>query len=154
MSILLFSFIMFYIIINVRKKSESSFSALLRILANYLHIITLSLLMSSNYPSFLTEVLGPVRRLGGSVEAFLSFDCLIKDHQFKSFFGSIEIFKFFLLGMLPLILFGIVSLIWTIVYIFNKKWVKNFKRNLIISFISIVFLMHPKLTESSINAFR
>jgi hypothetical protein len=43
---------------------------------------------------------------------------------------------------------------WTCVYKLKRSWVKDYKRNLVISFITIVFLLHPKLTERSISAFK
>jgi len=51
-------------------------------------------------------------------------------------------------------LFAVVTLIWIIVYIAKNSWVKSITRNLAISFISIVFLLHPKITEQSLNMLR
>jgi hypothetical protein len=56
--------------------------------------------------------------------------------------------------LLPLMLFGLVSLIWIVVWLINKKWVKSLQRNLAITFISILFLLHPKLTEQGFGIFR
>jgi hypothetical protein len=56
--------------------------------------------------------------------------------------------------LLPLMLFVLVSLIWIGVRLINKKWVKSLQRNLAISFISILFLLHPKLTEQGFSLFR
>jgi len=152
--LIVFSFFMFTIILNVRKTEESQFSVLLRILTNYLQLITTSMSMSLSYPSTLTSVFGPITRLGGSSDTFLSFDCFATDYDIKGPFESNSILKLFLLAFLPLILFGIVTLIWLLTYIVNKKYVKTMKRNLAISAISIILLLHPKLTEQSINTFR
>jgi len=76
------------------------------------------------------------------------------DYEVTGPFNSNAAFKLFLLSFLPIILFLIVTFIWVCVYFINKKYVKDFKRNLAISFISIVFLLHPKLAEQSINTFR
>jgi len=65
---------MILIIINVRKTQESELSVLLRILTNYLQLITTSLAMSAEYPDSFTDILIPAQRIGGSSDTFLSFD--------------------------------------------------------------------------------
>ena len=152
--LLVFLFIMLLIIINVRKTKESEISVLLRIMTNYLQLLTTSMSFSTNYPDTLSDIFYPAQRVGGSSDTFLSFDCFVTDFQIKGPFESTALFKQFLLFFLPLILFIIVALLWVIVYLLKRKWVKDLKRNLVISFISIVFLLHPKLTEQSLSMFR
>ncbi|CAI2378783.1 unnamed protein product [Moneuplotes crassus] len=152
--ILLFAFFMVIIITNVRKTEESEFSILLRILTNYLQIITTSMSMTTKYPSSLTDTFLPLNRLGDSSQTFLSFDCFIADYEVKGIFSSNSVLKLFLVLLLPLIIFCIVALIWIGVMLIKKDLVKDMKRNLTISFISILFILHPKLTESGINTFR
>jgi len=65
---------MFLIIINVRKTEESQLSVLLRILTNYLQLITTSMSLSLSYPDSLFRIFDPIRRIGDSSETFLSFD--------------------------------------------------------------------------------
>ena len=90
----------------------------------------------------------------GSSDTFLSFDWFITDYEIKGPFDSNPVFKLFLLAFLPVMLFLLVALIWMIIYLINSNLVHNMKRYLIISFISIVFILHPKITEESINSFR
>ena len=152
--LIIFSFFLLLIIINVRKTEESQVSVLLRILTNYFQLISTSMSMSLSYPDSLTRIFGPLQRIGGSSDSFLSFDCFIRDSDIKGPFESNEVLKLFLLALLPLILFAIVTFIWIIVYLMKNDWVKSMTRNLIISFITILFLLHPKLTEQSLNVFR
>ena len=56
--------------------------------------------------------------------------------------------------LLPLILFAVIALIWIALYLLKHKYVKSLQRNLAISFISILFLLHPKLTEQSLGLLR
>ncbi|CAI2360923.1 unnamed protein product [Moneuplotes crassus] len=154
MILLVICFYIFMMIINVRKTSESELSVLLRILANYLQLISVSTGMSSNYPSIMVAISIPVKWLGGSSDAFLSFDCFIKDTEMNFLFDSTAIFKLFLLMFLPLILFILLGAIWVILYYAKRQWVKHLTRNIVITFITIVFLLHPKLTERSISMFR
>ena len=152
--LLMFCFFMLIIIINVRKTQESELSVLLRIMTNYLQLITTSMSMSLSYPEFLNSIVGPIVKLGGSSDTFLSFDWFITDNEIKGPFESNAVFKLFLLAFLPIALFIVISIIWLILYVINTKYVKDMTRNLVISFISIVFLLHPKLTQQSINTFR
>ena len=152
--LLVFSFFMVIIITNVRKEEESEFSILLRILTNYFQLITTSLSFTSKFPDSLTDIFIPIKRFGGSSDAFLSFDWFVADYEIQGPFGSNAILKLFLLMLLPLILFWVVSIIWLIIRLFKQKWVTDLKRNLVVSFISILFLLHPKLAEAGINSFR
>ena len=145
---------MIIIVINVRKTKESEVSVLFKIMANYLQLITTSMSFSSSFPTVLTDMLLPAQRLGGSSETFLSFDCFITDYEVKGPFPSNVLLKFFLAAFLPLILFAIVAFIWLFIHFVVKRWSQNLSRALIISFISILFLLHPKLTELSLSIFR
>ena len=152
--LIVFSFLIFLIVLNVKKTEESHTSTLLRIMTNYLQLVTTSMSMSLSYPSTLTSLVSPFTKLGGASDTFLSFDCFITDYEIKGPFESNAILKLVLLAFLPLILFIIVAFIWGIVYAINKEYVRNITRNLFISAISILFLLHPKLTQQSINVFR
>jgi hypothetical protein len=152
--LLVFIFFMVIIIINVRKTKESEVSVLFRIMTNYLQLLSTSMSFSSSFPESLTDIFTPIQRVGGASDTFLSFDCFITDYEIKGPFPSNVLFKLFLAAFLPIILTLIVSLIWLAIYFAHRKWVVNLKRCFIISFISIVFLLHPKLTELSFNLFR
>jgi hypothetical protein len=154
LGILVFIFFMILIAINVRKTKDSEVSILMRIMTNYLQIITTSSSFSSKYPTVVVDSLAPVQRFGGASDTFLSFDCFITDYEIKGPFPENSYFKLFLTAILPLILTMIVGIIWTIVHFVSRKWAPDLKRCLIISFISIMFLLHPKLTEQSISVFR
>ncbi|CAI2380707.1 unnamed protein product [Moneuplotes crassus] len=152
--LLMFGFFMMTIITNVRKTTESEFSTLLRILTSYLQIITTSMSMTAKYPSSMANIFMPLNRIGDSSEPFLSFDCFITDYEIKGPFDSNAILKLFLIMLLPIFLCLAVFSVWFVLMIIRKNWVKDIKRCLTVSFISIIFLLHPKLTEAGINAFR
>ncbi|CAI2370008.1 unnamed protein product [Moneuplotes crassus] len=149
-----FLFFMVIISVNVRKTSESSVSILLRIFTNYAHILTTAISFSANQPDLITGALLPIRNIGDSSTAFVSFDCFIKDSEIKGPFPSTILFKLFLLIFLPLLVFALVAIVWLIVYCIRRSWIPNILSCLIISFISVVFLMHPKLAQSGIDIFR
>lgn len=67
-------FFIIMIIINIRKKGESQQSILLRILTNYLQLLSAALSFDMKFPDALTEVFYPIEKVGASSEAFLSID--------------------------------------------------------------------------------
>ena len=154
MAIVVFMFFMLLIIINIRKNKESDLSTLMRILTNYLQLLTTSLSFDVEYPRTFTEIFYPVDRVGSSSDTFLSFDCFFTDIEITGPFPSNTFFKLFLMSMLPIILFIITFLIWVVVKLVCTNWVPEFKRNIAISFISIIFLLHPTLAENSLSIFQ
>ena len=153
-SILAFLFYMALMVLNIRKRKDSTISILLRIFTNYLQLVITSFSFELRFPDGLIRSLSPMVRVGDPQQTFLSFDCFILDTEVKGPFESNSIFKLFLLSVLPLILFIIVALIWIIVKLINKKWVPEMARNLAISFITIVFILHPTLALNSLVIFQ
>ncbi|CAI2370495.1 unnamed protein product [Moneuplotes crassus] len=153
-ALLVFAFLCFMIIINIRKTKESNLSVLFRILTNYIQIVSTSISLTANYPSSVTSFFSIVDEIGSSSETFLSFDCFIEDYEVKGPFSSNSVFKLFLMGLLPIILFTLVALIWVIIKTIGPSSVKSLERNFVISFISILFLLHPTITEQSFGLFR
>ena len=153
-AIVVFMFFMLLIIINIRKSKESDLSTLMRILTNYLQLLTTSLSFDVQYPRAFTEIFYPVDRVGSSSDTFLSFDCFFTDIEITGPFPSNTFFKLFLMALLPIILFAFTSIIWFVVKLICRKWVPELKRNIAISFISIIFLLHPTLAENSLSIFQ
>ena len=122
-------------------------------MTNYLQLLTTSMSFNVEYPSILINALGPVNQVGSSSQAFLSFDWFITDTQLKGPFPSNSFFKLFLTGVLPFALIGLISLIWVWVRLIKPSLMKNLTRNIVISFISIVFFLHPRLASTSISIF-
>ena len=67
-------FLTVLILININKKSESQVSILMRILTNYLQVISVTLAMSVNYPDEIYDIFTPGEMIGSSSESFVSFD--------------------------------------------------------------------------------
>ena len=153
-AIIVFMFFMLLIIINIRKNKESDISTLLRILTNYLQLLSTSLSSNIQYPNSLASMFYPADRVGSSSDTFLSFDCFFTDIEVTGPFPSNTFFKLFLMALLPVILFMIISAIWVVVYFIKHKWVPELKRNIAISFISIILLLHPTLAGNSLSIFQ
>ncbi|CAI2362506.1 unnamed protein product [Moneuplotes crassus] len=147
-------FFIFMVVINVRKTDESELSILLRILTNYIQLITVCISMTSDYPAGFLSLAIPMRLFGSSTDSLISFDCFIQDSEIKFIFDSNAIFKLFLMIFLPIALFITIAVMWIIIKLIRPAWCTDMKRALAISFITIIFILHPKLTEKSISMFK
>ena len=67
-------FIIALIIVNIRKKKESQVSILMRIMTNYLQVMTATMAYSMKFPDMLNDMFIPVSRLGSSGETLMSYD--------------------------------------------------------------------------------
>lgn len=126
----------------------------MRIMTNYLQIMSATLDYSMKFPEALTEVLFPIEKVGDSSQSLLSFDCFVKDTQITLFAPSNTVFKAFITAILPLLLFGGIVLIFLLLSWTLPSWFKDFKRNVVVSTITILFLMHPTLTDSALGMFQ
>jgi len=147
-------FFIIVIVVGIKKKQESQQSILLRIVANYLQLLTAALSFNLKFPKALTQLMYPVERIGNSSEAFLSFDCFINDYEVTAFAPSNAIFKIFLTGLLPIGLILLSLVVWgSLKLVFRSKF-KDIKRNMIVTIILIMFLLHPMLTKVGIEIFQ
>ena len=67
-------FFIILIIVNIRKKKESQQSILMRILANYVQLLSVSMSFNMKFPPILVQIFYPLQKIGASSEAFLSLD--------------------------------------------------------------------------------
>ena len=123
-------------------------------MTNYLQLLSTSFSLNIQYPDFLNDIFFPADKLGASSNTFLSFDCFFTDIEVTGPFPSSTFFKLFLMALLPIILFLLISLIWVLIYMVKRNWVPELQRNIAISFISIVFLLHPTLAKNSLSIFQ
>jgi hypothetical protein len=140
--------------INIKKKEESQKSILMRIMTNYLQVLSVALSFNIKYPTVFGEVFSPLEYIGAPNEVFLSFDCFVRDTEMNGFAPSVAFFKIFLTAFLPVALFLILILMWSFLYMIHKKWFGNIKRNIIVSIIVIIFMLHPTLTITGLSMFQ
>ena len=72
--LLVFTFFMMLIVINVKKTKESNLSVLFRILTNYIQLVSTAISLTSSYPDSFISAFSVTDQVGTSTEAFLSFD--------------------------------------------------------------------------------
>jgi hypothetical protein len=135
----------------MNKKGESNLSVWSRIMTNYLQITTSAISFNLKLPSFLVAIFYPIERVGSSAGLLLSFDCLISDYN--SVISSDAFFKVLLLALLPIPLIVIYGLFWRILGFIWSRF-KDVKRNIVVSTITIIFVLHPTLMNSTLNLFK
>ena len=69
------------------------------------------------------------------------------------FTPSPEFLKVFLSGMLPLFALILSVIVWTIAYVVCHKRCSNWKRNVIVTNVVTLFLLHPNLTKQFLSVF-
>ena len=152
--LIILAYLSYLIIINLRKATESQTATLMRILTNYLQVISTILAFNANYPQSFTEIFSPIQTVGHSSESIVSLDCFIQDSEMNVFAPNATIFKIFLISLLPLILIILYIIIWLIMWIPLKKYFEDLKRNIVVSIIVILFLLHPTITRAGLNIFQ
>ncbi|CAI2362327.1 unnamed protein product [Moneuplotes crassus] len=164
-----FMFLMLLIYINLHKKKESEISILLRILTNYLHLISAFFSFNLTLPSSFTNSFSFMNRVSSPDETFFSFDCFINDYEIKLFAPNNALFKLTLYIFFPLImiaaiflLFGTIRVCHEMIKYIKREWFDrnvsrgalfDFKRSMIVSMICIIFLFHPTLIVKSLSMF-
>jgi len=123
-------------------------------MTNYVQIITAILSFNIKFPTILTDLFGPADRIGSTSTPFVSFDCFVSNGELTLFTPSPAFFKAFLSGLLPILMFLLSLLVWTIIYFTIRKWCKDFKRNLAVTNVVILFLLHPNLTRTFFMIFQ
>ena len=147
-------YLTYLIAINLRKTTESKLTTLMRILTNYLQVISTVLAFNADYPSTINNLFTPANMIGSASESFVSVDCLVKDTEMNGFAPNATMFKIFLMSVLPFALVAFYSFIWTIMYFIFNKYFSDLKRNVVVSIIVILFLMHPALTRAGLSIFQ
>eukprot|EP00347_Sterkiella_histriomuscorum_P016874 403351514 len=139
--------------VNLRNKKESETSITIRILLNYFHILTSAASFNLDWPVYLQKFLGIYSAVGETAESFISFDCFLQDTGFTEPGSSTYYFKVLVIVVLPFIL-GIIFLIFFFFKkLFYKTSLQNFKRQIIVSCIVLLFAIHPTITRMTSSLF-
>ena len=79
--------------VNVQKKEDSNISVLMRIMTNYLQMITATLAFNLKFPNYFASLLSSVKQVGGSSGVFLSFDCFLMNTRATEIFNNVSYLK-------------------------------------------------------------
>ena len=102
-------------IASLKKNKENKTSIMIRIFANYVQLIGVTLSFNMNFPSTINQLMIPFQIIGYATQSLLSFDCIMNTAVMKGFAPSNKIFKVFLIQIFPLILIIIISLIFVFI---------------------------------------
>jgi hypothetical protein len=102
----------------------------MRIMTNYLQVITSAISFNLRYPGYLLDAFAPVEKVGASSETVLSFDCMISDYNTTT--SSTSFFKILLTALLPIPLLIFFAILWTIMKRCFSRF-NDIKRNIIVS---------------------
>ena len=72
--ILVLVYLTYLIAINLKKSAESQTTTLMRILTNYLRVVSTVIAFNANYPESFTDIFSLAETIGMSSEAFVSLD--------------------------------------------------------------------------------
>jgi len=67
--------------VNLRKRTESETSVVLRIMTNYIQILATTAAFNLDWPSYLESFFGIVQSVSESTESYISFDCFLQDSK-------------------------------------------------------------------------
>lgn len=123
-------------------------------MTNYCQIMATTMSYNMRFPDVVTNLFSPLQIVGSGSKTAFSLDCFDSDSQFKLFFPSTTTFRMFMLALLPIILTVLLMPILAISTLIKRTSRDEFKRNIIVAFIVILFLLHPTLTDSSLSMFQ
>jgi len=152
-SILVLCVIYLLIWFNIWKTKESEFSILFKILTNYLQTATAAMSFNITYPQFIKTIFTPAQFIGSSTDVILSFDCFINDFKINFFSQSQYIMKSFVSCVIPVFIatfFILIFVVWKLIW--RSK--SSLKRNTTVVLITVIFFLHPSLTEKAFSFLR
>ena len=150
MMLLVFVLIVLLILLNLKKRKESNMSTLMRIMTNYLHMLTATASFNIGYPTYLVSFYEPGLYFGDT-DALVSIDCFIEDEQLNLFGSSHSYLKAAIAMITPLVLITILAAYWTIAAVLGKT--DRGRNNFILSSVVVLYLLHPSLTASCLGLF-
>ena len=104
--------IVLLIYVNMRKKTESDMSVLMRIMTNYLQMLTATASFNIGYPTYLLSFYEPGLYMGDT-DALISIDCFISDEQLNLFDSSHTYLKAATTMLIPVVLVALLGTFWT-----------------------------------------
>ena len=72
----------------------------------------------------------------------------------NAFASNSSLFKIFLVALLPIILIFLYSFVWILAYLISKRYFSDIKRNIVISSIVILYMLHPALIRTGLSIFQ
>eukprot|EP00347_Sterkiella_histriomuscorum_P003258 403364981 len=137
------------IYLNLRSTKESELNVLLRIMTNYLQIMTTAAAFNLDWPSAFKDYLNFFTIFGETFEGFTNFDCFIEYLGVDNISSdsSNYYYKALFISFLPILIISVYAVVLVIVNKFRKAGKKNLKNQIIVSCVVVLFTIHPTLTK-------
>jgi len=138
-----------FVAISIRGANlpRSELAIYVKILVNYLQLVTVASALNLNWPSYVSLFLQGQQTVGSASEQILSIECLLKS------FSSQEIYytnlKVYLIA--PLVIIAGASVIWLLIGLFTKS--QSIRQKIVGSTVLLIFVLHTSLTKLTFSIF-
>eukprot|EP00347_Sterkiella_histriomuscorum_P008676 403344182 len=146
-SVLIILYFFTLIIINLKTAGQQKLTTVyMRILTNYFQILTLSQSYDLSWETNLKSLLEYISMIAQASEIVVSQDCFIRDSNISIHPQYIKLIAAIILPLVAILIFALFWFMWS-------KWKGgvNFKNNLIVSTIILIFLAMPSITSHSFS---
>ena len=138
---------------NMRTKKDSTSSILMRIMTNYVQIVTSAASFNLTFPRSIQSFFDTVKTVGESAKVFLSLDCFITDFGMVQATDTTEYFKALITALLPLFFLLLTVIFWFIMkFILRHNW-KKMRNNMVLTMVICMFMVHPTITGMAAGLF-
>ena len=141
-------------IIFMKRKEGNERTILMRIMTNYIQIMTATLSYNMDFPKVVTDLFSPLKIVGSGTTSIFSIDWFSTSSQITLFTPSPTIFKMFMIAITPILLWFVISIILGTIALIARTNFIEFKRNLIAANVVILFLIIPTLIETGLSLFQ
>ena len=139
------------VFVNFWKKRDSDFSILLRILSNFVQIMTSAISFNVKKPESLDKAVSAFGFISQNQDMIISYDCFLKD-AFPAFVDSVFLLKVFLSPFFSFGLFFLLSIFALILKLILRKRL-YFWRLLVITLITLFFTLYSRTSSNIIDLF-
>eukprot|EP00347_Sterkiella_histriomuscorum_P015814 403355584 len=149
--LLIFGFLTALVSLNIRSRKSSEIAVIMRILTNFLQIMSSTSLLDLRWPDSLKSFFMPFTYVGDSVQSVIYFDCFLQNSVVTNDKNSFVYFKTILICFLPVFL----VMIYCSAFFIATRIKQIFKDKLlewtIVMTVIVVYFTQPTVTRALIN---
>ena len=123
----------------------------MRIMTNYLQMLSAALSFNLQFPNYVMNAFSSVKQVGSSTGVFLSYDWLLLNTRATEIFNNVAYLKVMWIGFIPIILIGISVAWFRIAFLHDSQ---KFKRWSWVTMITVLFILYPSLTQYCLRIFK
>ncbi|CDW88778.1 UNKNOWN [Stylonychia lemnae] len=146
-------YLLFLIRTNLKENANHETSAIMRILTNFLQILTSTNMIDLQWPESLTNFYKIFSQLGESSDRLLSFDCFLQNTLLANESNSFVYIKALMMSVMPLLIIFIYFLIMLIAVVNKGLGKKALARWIIATSVVTIYFLHPQVTKYVLGLF-